>query len=132
MSTYEYSSFMEGVKIYVDVISVDPHTSQMVLCYRETFTERAGRESITSETDRRIWRRAERGTAGEPWELQATDGSWHSVSRNEVDTEVRMTWLKHNVPIRRNTKVVKIKKHYVDVTAKSWRDKFNEARALVH
>lgn len=127
MTTYSYETHIEGMKIEVEVLSVDAYSGQMTMKYRELISERVGRETFVHEENVRIWRRKERGQE-DPWEMQATDGSWHFMQKHEVSVEVRQTWIRAFTPIKRGKTIKKERKFYVDVTSQAWREKFNQAR----
>jgi hypothetical protein len=132
MPRYEYSGGY-GEKIYVEVLGIDKETRKMTLQVDKLLTVGVGKNAETSLVASHVWRRAERGSKEPVWEVRATDGSWHFVDKHDVDTEARMTWVRHNVPIEKSKRVVKVKQNLVDVTNYgAWREKLRAAREMLN
>lgn len=125
MSTYQYKQ--GSTTMFVEVVSLDKD-GRMTLKYNEVISTGVGKNLEIHQGPKRFWRRAERGSPEPVWELQASDGSWHPVQKHEVDTEVRMTWVSHNVEIKKSNKG-KVKKKYVDLTNYAhWKERMGWAR----
>lgn len=136
MTTHEFESDVEkGLKSLVTVVSIDPENGSTILNIVKTLTVGRFPNASTSIVANRTWRRAVRGTEDPVWFMQAADGTWHPViDRDLVDEEVRLTWIRHVVPIKKGDKSrLKLKKTYVDTTNYSqWRDKLRAAQQQVN